>query len=626
MRSSWFSWALILACGAAACSSAGSTDIGPSGAAGGGGDAVGGSGGGGGAPVGLALRIEPADLVLAPSEGEQSVEYKAWLLDGDKGEVDVSAEATFSLDNAGLGIFVGPRLTIPPNARGKAQVKVLARGVTATTSLFLVEKSVVIGPGAGPDAPGKFGNEVDPKASLQVVYPPSGVLVPPNMNSLEFHFIPAPGQTLFELRLLAPKVQLSAYFGCTPVGGGCIYTPDPTFWGTLALQARGAGPVSYTLRGVDGAAPGPVGQSPEGTIEFAGDPIVGGIYYWNSAGSIQRYDFGFPGKQSELYMNAPGAGALTCVGCHVLSRDGKKIAVGLDIPAPAPFKVFDVATKTLAFAQGTTFGGGANFFSFSPDASQILTSNGISISLRDATTGAALIDPIVPSGTMPDWSADGNKVVYARAASAPPLGFGVPGVSSAALDLLSYDGQAWQTSTLVPFTGANNYYPSFSPDNNWVVYNVSPSNRDSFSNATKDDNGNLPDGQVWAVSSKGGTPIRLAKASPTGGDQWAKWVPDIASYAGGTVMWLTFSSARSYGLRLGEGQQVQLWMTGFDPARAAKGEDPSFPAFWLPFQDPGSGNHIAQWVTKVVRKPCAQNNECENGELCTENYCVPDIK
>lgn len=41
-------------------------------------------------------------------------------------------------------------------------------------------------------------------------------------------------------------------------------------------------------------------------------------------------------------------------------------------------------------------------------------------------------------------------------------------------------------------------------------------------------------------------------------------------------------------------------MVGVDPARAAAGNDPSFVAFWLPFQDLASGNHIAQWVEEIV--------------------------
>jgi hypothetical protein len=96
-------------------------------------------------------------------------------------------------------------------------------------------------------------------------------------------------------------------------------------------------------------------------------------------------------------------------------------------------------------------------------------------------------------------------------------------------------------------------------------------------------------------------------------------------YMGGTLYWFTFSSRRAYGLRLADGDQAQIWMAAFDPQKAAAGMDPSTVAFWLPFQDPGSGNHIAQWVTHVDRKPCVVEGDCEPGEFCTEGRCLPNI-
>src|SRR5690606_21613905 len=87
----------------------------------------------------------------------------------------------------------------------------------------------IIGPGADADAPNKFGGE-PVAAAPEVVYPESGVVVPPNMNSLELHFLPGPGQTLFELTFQAEKIELIVYVGCNPLGAGCLYQPDQTFW------------------------------------------------------------------------------------------------------------------------------------------------------------------------------------------------------------------------------------------------------------------------------------------------------------------------------------------------------------------------------------------------------------
>jgi hypothetical protein len=438
------------------------------------------------------------------------------------------------------------------------------------------------------------------------------------MNTLEFHFLPGTGNTLFELAFLGESVEVKVYLKCDPVGSGCAYTPDATVWKYIAEGGRGKAAVKYTLRGVDGTTPGKVGVSTSQNLSFGQENMVGGIYYWNAkAGATMRYEFGVTGKTAETYMNAAKAGASTCVGCHVLSRDGTRIALGLDIPAPSPYKVFDVATKTMIYAQGSAFGGGSNFFSFSPDSKQIMTSNGISIVLRNSKDGAAIVDPLVAKGAMPDWSPDGLKMVFAAPATTPPcVGFcGSTGVDSASIQTLTYSGGAWgkTATTIVPFTTQNNYYPAYSPDGKWVIFNRSPSNANSF---------DAKDAQVWVVPAAGGTAVRLATAS-TGGDSWPKWAPAVQSYKGSQLMWLTFSSRRAYGLRLAADAQAQIWMVAFDPSKSG---DPTGPAFWLPFQDMASGNHIAQWVTTVARQPCGAVAMCEAGEACVGSRCVPVLK
>jgi WD40-like Beta Propeller Repeat len=314
-------------------------------------------------------------------------------------------------------------------------------------------------------------------------------------------------------------------------------------------------------------------------------------------------------------MDAPRAGATQCVGCHVLSRDGHRIAVGMDIPAPSPYKVFDVATRSMIYQQGTQFGGGSNFFSFSPDAMQVLTSSGANISWRDAQTGTALMDPLVPLGAMPDWSPDGTRMVYAKPQSSPPcptpMFCGQPGVDAAGLEVMPFNGTTWGASApLVPYSGQNNYYPTFSPDGGWVLFNRSPSNHNSY---------DAPDAQVWVVGQAGGAPVQLAKAS-TGGDSWPKWAPIVQMWQGRPILWFTFSSRRAYGLRIANGAHAQVWMAAFDPSQSA---DPSLPAFWLPFQEDTSGNHIAQWVLNVDRMGCTIDSQCATNEFCVGGHCLP---
>ncbi len=577
---------------------------------------------GGTPPPPGSLRLEPGSSEFAieldmPAE----LDYRAIYTGMDGTDEDVTTEAVFSLADPTFGTFAGAHFTSSTARAGRTLVFAMARGRTAQAALTLRLRTIVIGPGAPPNAATLFGGPDAPANAPALVYPDDGTLVPPNLNELEFHFRPGAGNTLFRLSFEGTLLQLEVYLGCSPLGGGCAYTPDEATWRLLADAERGTAPVTYSLAGVDGGAPGGVGHSASRAISFGEVDIVGGLYYWNAAvGAIRRYDFGRRGQEAENFLDASRAGAMTCVGCHAMSRDGTRIAVGLDIPAPSPYKVFDVATRAQIYAQGSTFGGGANFFSFSPDSTQIMSSNGASIAWRNSTSGAAIIESLVAQGTMPDWSANGAKLVYSRPGVAVPCfgGFcGAPGVDQGSLEVIDFDGASWgPAATIVPYSGQNNYYPAFSPDTAWVMFNRSPSNANSF---------DAPDAQVWVVGATGGTPIPMSVAS-TGGDSWPKWAPDVQPYRGGSVMWFTFSSRRAYGLRLPSGMTAQLWMAGFDPQRAAAGEDPSFTAFRLPFQELGSGNHIAQWVTNVERQPCSADGDCPSGEFCEGGICLPVIE
>jgi hypothetical protein len=621
MRSAFFMGAVVLAAAViAACGSKDRSYDDGSGAAG---------GPNGGAPIATTdvIAIEPADAMLDVTDtSTPSLDYHAYLVHPDGTRADVTAPAHFRIDPI-YGTFAGAKFTAAPNAVGKATVHVDFNTLGGDTSLSLhLTKTLVTG-GAPADAATKFGGTVDPAKKPAFVYPADGVMVPPNMNEIEWHYQPGPGNDLFELAVKGTLLDLKVYFGCTALGGGCAYTPDKTAWGILSSAGRGQDPLTTTLRGTT-ASGGAVGVSASQAISFGEEDILGGLYYWNAgAGATMRYEFGVSGQTAETYMNAPKAGAATCVGCHVLSRDGARISLGLDIPGPATYKVFDVATKAQVFGQGGAMGGsGANFFSFSPDNKQIMVSNGVSLSLRDAATGAAIQDNVGP-GAMPDWAPDGNSIVFAKPKTSPPCFgaiCGAPGVSEASLFLLTSTGSGWgNPTTLVQSNGDNAYYPSFSPEGDFVVFNRASAGTDSKGDAKS--SYDAPDATVWAVPTKGGSPIALTRATSANGDSWPKWMHRAQNYRGKKLLWITFSSRRAYGLRQGAGQNAQIWMAAFDPEAAAQGKDPSYPAFRLPFQELSSGNHIAQWVTRVERKGCQDATQCDGSESCIDSVCRPTV-
>ena len=97
--------------------------------------------------------------------------------------------------------------------------------------------------------------------------------------------------------------------GCTALNGGCVFTPDATFWSALVNYARGGPAVTYTVKGVNGASPGAVGTTLTRTLRFSDQDLTSGIYYWNTSGIVQRYDWGLPNSHAETWMDASSAGA-----------------------------------------------------------------------------------------------------------------------------------------------------------------------------------------------------------------------------------------------------------------------------------------------------------------------------
>jgi hypothetical protein len=354
----------------------------------------------------------------------------------------------------------------------------------------------------------------------------------------------------------------------------------------------------YRVRGVQSANPISVGSAQPQTVKLSNEDMLGGIYYWAAASTtgaygIFRHDMSMPGQPAQQFLTSAQTVSATypmgrCVACHVLSRDGKEMAITYDGGGGGGTMV-DVATATPRPSIAAW-----NFGTFTPDGAQFLAVSAGTLTVRDYTTQNVLAT-MTASGpvTHPDLSPDGTKLVYVH-----------PGTAGAdwdfqkgAIFVRTYDqtSKTFGPEQQLVNDGQNNYYPSFSPDGQWILFNKAPSGT-AYNNATA---------TLWVVKADNSSaPIQLTTANvgPTLTDSWGRWAPFAQTFGTNNeqIYWITVSSKRDFGVRLVGVARPQIWMTPFFPDRASSGQDPSAPMFRLPFQDITSNNHIAQWTEYVV--------------------------
>ena len=107
--------------------------------------------------------------------------------------------------------------------------------------------------------------------------------------------------------------------------------------------------------------------------------------------------------------------------------------------------------------------------------------------------------------------------------------------------------------------------------------------------------------QLWVIPKDGGTPVEMIAANRITNNEMTDgqyqnsqptWAPP------GDYDWVAFNTKRSYGVILDEGTQ-QIWVAAVSVDEAANGNDPSYPAFRVPFQGLEENNHRAFWTLDI---------------------------
>lgn len=644
------------------------------------------------------MHIVPADAVLTTTPGKAVTQaYKVLgTVEGSADEVDLTDRAVFYVpDNYLVGGFPlnGSALFTsrladpmkaddPPQRGGKLTVQAQAAlrdggTVTVTTSLTVNVNGSTSpadgGPLATPAIPTNAGDQfvgaADANRAPTLIYPNDGAMLPPNLKRLEVHFTPKGGSDtkLYDVWFKGATSDVHYYTRCyanpaSYTGSGCVLELDETAYALVAESNKGQGPVQLKVRGSNEAAGTPqFGESATFTIEFAENAVNGGVYYWSATNPPQvvRFDFGAERASTpEPYlapgdMKTSGGGANTqCVGCHSISRDGKKLFASVGGASVGQSVFIGDLSKPKTNAGWLTYSGtsdpswqnnGSFGGSFSPKGDQIAGitapagdgTPSTKITFFDGTTGlkTAQKDVGFPLSHL-SWSPNGKQLAMTKingnAAIVFPYNKGIINAGvflGGSIAMMEGDGAGtWGTPfELVPrVANKNRYNPNFNADGSFLYYTETACDNDWICDAYVD-----PAARTYAVASKASsTPVLLANANKPGvadgattnlGDTFPRSTPFITKHKAGTLMWFTVSSRRKAGLRarfpntqpnnvgntiVANAEQLPdqtlLWMFAVDPAKVLAGQDGSYPGFFLPFQDLKTSNHMAEWTEKIV--------------------------
>jgi hypothetical protein len=505
--------------------------------------------------------------------------------------------------------------------------------------------------------------------TLKLLYPYDGTVFPRGMLAPDLMW-DGPAASAAYVHI---KSMIFEYWGCLkPTAAGRITLPQDA-WDKAGQRTKGKADI-YTVELSllnQGTVTGPITSH----FQIAQAAIKGSIFYntyrsnllssaaGGAAGAPAGFGgFGLPGAPAGgmlggLVVRIPAGGKAEvfgqtdCNGCHSVSADGSLLlaqsvsngAYSYELvangPAPKPGMAGSNGSWVALYPDGSAFLSMSSVI----DVARAGIFGGLSGSgttdatLYDAKTGKKIPSMGIPGGAlMPFFSPDGTNLVFNDYAIDTAHG----------LALMNYDTKTHTASNYTmlykePAGMRRPAWPFVLPDNHGVVF-VRTDDGDftgggiGVSAEIQPGGGaSAPFSELSIIDVASKTVTLLAKAMgyntpddaaknttylPFGMDDLHhSYYPTVSPVAAGGYFWVFFDSVRHYG---GLGLQRQLWGAAIDisPDGTYK-TDLSHPAFYLPGQESGTGNHRAF----AALDPCHKDGDkCTSGIDCCGGYCYID--
>ena len=548
------------------------------------------------------IRVEPAQMEIETNGIEPTViNFKAFATT-DSGEEVETEMVSWAVSNLSAGsIDETGRFESSTLNGGITTITANHVGIEGTATVTVVYKQDVM-VGDLPEVLATAFNVASPVASdrPELEYPHDGVTVPRNLDGLAFTWRSPTDTNVSRIRLQSGITDMRIYTE------GEEWTSNSEVWATIAASNT-SGSVDLTLESGlwDGTNLTNVTRGPGMSLTVNRLDARGSVLYWvarsggggsgGAAGDIMRIPFG--STEAEAFWSFEDAGN-QCVGCHTLVEAKDKMVVthsGVD----GNFSVVDISDPNApTLALGTAEQRRATFHAAHPDGELLLAVVGGQAKIYSLIDGS-LLQTIETGGMVshPDWSPDGDSIVLVRVTGTRMNDMNFEGGE---IIQLSFNGTSFgPPDVLVAGTDEqNNYYPAYSPDGDWIVWNravrTEIRNPDGSVHYSSTCYAN-PSAELWLMARDGTYQTRLDAANGVGELQnsFPRWGP----LPDDDVLWLAFSTTRSYSVDP-NGGVPQIWVSAIEPEKILDGEDPSSTPFWLPAQDSQSDNHLSIWWSK----------------------------